>query len=110
MSPRASRALATTLALLTLAITVVAMVLLVPDSAVQGSGPYGVTIVLLAVTFSIVGWLIASRRSENRIGWMLDLASLSGDIADVVDTTLHPSRIGVWLREPAPNVSRPTTP
>ena len=71
MSPRASRALATTLALLTLAMTVVAMVLLVPDSAVQGPGSYVVTIVLLAVTFSIVGWLIASRRSENRIGWML---------------------------------------
>ncbi len=73
MSPRASRALATTLALLTLAMTVVAMVLLVPDSAVQGLGPFGsngVTIVLLALTFSIVGWLIAARRSENRIGWM----------------------------------------
>ena len=73
MSPRASRALATTLALLTLAMTVVAMVFLVPDSAVLGSeqlGSIGVAIVILAVTFSIVGWLIAARRSENRIGWM----------------------------------------
>ena len=73
MSPRASRALATTLAVLTLAMTVGAMVFLVPDSAVLGSeqlGSIGVAIVILAVTISIVGWLIAARRSENRIGWM----------------------------------------
>ena len=74
MSPGASRAVATTLALVTLAMEVAAIILLVPDSAVPGLGPFGsngVTGLLLAVTFAIVGWLIASRRSENRIGWML---------------------------------------
>ena len=40
----------------------------------------------------------------------VDLASLSGDIARVVDTTLHPIRIGVWLRAPRQDVSRRTTP
>jgi len=35
----------------------------------------------------------------------MDLASVSGDIAGVVDTALHPSTIGVWIRR-----SRPTTP
>ena len=46
----------------------------------------------------------------ERLRDQVDLASLSGEIAGVVDSTLHPSQIGVWLREPAPNVSRPTTP
>jgi hypothetical protein len=40
----------------------------------------------------------------------VDLTSLSRDIADVVETALRPSSIGVWLRQPAPSPSRPTTP
>ena len=35
----------------------------------------------------------------------VDLASVSGDIVGVVDTALHPSSIGVWIRR-----SGPTTP
>jgi len=35
----------------------------------------------------------------------VDLSSLSVDFAGVVDTALHPSTIGVWIRQ-----SRPTTP
>ena len=46
----------------------------------------------------------------ERLRDQVDLASLSGDFAGVVDTALRPSKIGVWLREPAPKVSRPTTP
>jgi hypothetical protein len=32
----------------------------------------------------------------------VDLESLSGDIADVVDTALRPTKIGVWIRRPGP--------
>jgi hypothetical protein len=32
----------------------------------------------------------------------VDLASLRGDIAGVVDTALRPSRVGVWIRRPGP--------
>ncbi len=46
----------------------------------------------------------------ERLRDQVDVASLSGDIAGVVDVALRPSKIGVWLREPAPNVSRPTKP
>ena len=35
----------------------------------------------------------------------VDLASVSGDIVGVVDTALHPTTIGVWIRRP-----RPTSP
>jgi hypothetical protein len=40
----------------------------------------------------------------------VDLTSLSGDIAGVVETALSPRSVGVWLRESAPSPSRPTTP
>jgi hypothetical protein len=40
----------------------------------------------------------------------VDLSSISNDIADVVETALRPSTIGVWLREPEPSQSRPGTP
>jgi len=40
----------------------------------------------------------------------VDLASVSGDIVGVVDTALHPSTIGVWIRKPALDTSRPVTP
>ena len=46
----------------------------------------------------------------GRLREQVDLASLGGDIAGVVDIALRPTKIGVWLRKPAPNVSRPTTP
>jgi hypothetical protein len=46
----------------------------------------------------------------DRLREEVDLAELRGDITDVVETALHPRTIGVWLREPAPNTSRPVTP
>jgi hypothetical protein len=46
----------------------------------------------------------------ERLREEVDLAALRGDITDVVETTLHPSTIGVWLRKPAPNTSRLVTP
>ena len=46
----------------------------------------------------------------ERLRDQVDLASLSGEIAGVVDSTLHPSRIGVWLRAPGRDVSHSTTP
>ena len=41
----------------------------------------------------------------ERLRDQVDLPSLSGDMASVVDTALRPSKIGVWIRP-----SRPTTP
>lgn len=35
----------------------------------------------------------------------VDLATVSGDIVGVVDTALHPSTIGVWIRRPGPTIS-----
>ena len=32
----------------------------------------------------------------------VDLAAVSGDIVGVIDTALHPSTIGVWIRRPGP--------
>ncbi|MHB8398780.1 MAG: hypothetical protein ACYDCI_07600 [Candidatus Limnocylindrales bacterium] len=77
MSARTSRAVATALTLLAFAIEAVALILLVPASAVPGLGNFGsngVASLLLALTFPIVGWLIASRRGENRVGWMFLVA------------------------------------
>lgn len=34
----------------------------------------------------------------------VDLASVSGDIVSVVDTALHPSTIGVWIRRPGTTI------
>ncbi len=46
----------------------------------------------------------------ERLRDQVDLASLSGDIAGVVDTALRPSKTGVWLRAPRRDVSRPMGP
>ncbi len=46
----------------------------------------------------------------QRLRSEVDLASLEGDIAVTVVSTLRPSSIGVWLRLPVPSPSRPTTP
>jgi len=72
VSPRASRAVATTVALLALALEAAAGVLAVRDVAATGVpvGSNGVSVLILGASFPVVGWLIASRRRENRIGWM----------------------------------------
>jgi hypothetical protein len=46
----------------------------------------------------------------ERLRDQVDLASLSGEIAGVVDGALRPSRIEVWLRAPRRDLSHPTTP
>ena len=74
MSPRASRAVATTLVLLALAMEVGAVALYFANTAkaeLQPLGFNGVASLILVVTLPSIGWLIASRRRENRIGWML---------------------------------------
>jgi hypothetical protein len=72
VSPRASRAVATTVALLALALEAAAGVLFARDVAATSVavGSNGVSVLILGASFPVVGWLIASRRRENRIGWM----------------------------------------
>ena len=74
MSPGASRAVATTLALLTTVLAVVSVALYFANTAkaeLQPLGFNGVASLILVVTLPSIGWLIASRRRENRVGWML---------------------------------------
>jgi len=46
----------------------------------------------------------------ERLREQVDLASLTDDIAWTVDAALRPSKIGVWLRAPRRDGSRPTGP
>jgi len=75
VSPRASRALATILALLTAALVVgISALSVAPNSAPSETSPWDfhtVTSLILIVTLPGIGWLVATRRPENRIGWML---------------------------------------
>jgi hypothetical protein len=45
-----------------------------------------------------------AERTATDLGELLrdevDLASVSGDIVGVVDTALHPSKVGIWIRRP----------
>jgi hypothetical protein len=57
----------------------VTIALIVPSVATPTSvpfGTYGVLTLVGAVTYPIVGWLVASRRPENPIGWILLLEGL----------------------------------
>ena len=74
MSPRAARAVATALALLTTALAVGSVALYFANTAKAQLPPLGfngVASLILVATLPSIGWLIASRRRENRIGWML---------------------------------------
>jgi hypothetical protein len=75
VSPRASRALATILALMAGALVVgILAISLAPNTARSEVSPwsfFNVSSLILVVTLPGIGWLIASRRPENRIGWML---------------------------------------
>lgn len=73
MSPSVLRAAATILALLALALVAASGLLLMRDVAASGVALTGnsVAALILASTFTVVGWLITSRRHENRIGWMV---------------------------------------
>jgi hypothetical protein len=73
VSPRGLRAAATLLALLALALVAASGLLLVRDVAASGVALTGNSIaaLILASTFTVVGWLITFRRHENRLGWMV---------------------------------------
>jgi len=69
---------ATTLLLLALAMEVAAVALYVANTAkaeLQPLGFNGVGSLIIVVTFASIGWLIASRRRENRVGWILLVGS-----------------------------------
>ena len=74
------RALAAVMAVTSLAMLSVSIVLLIPNAAgrpVSDFGPTGVVGLVVSATYPMVGWLIASRRPENRIGWIFLVAGLS---------------------------------
>ena len=77
---RGSRRLATALAIWALAMTAGALVLMVPNSSgtsLEYLGFNGVGGLMLGTIYPILGWLIATRRPENRIGWMFLVIGLS---------------------------------
>lgn len=71
--PRTSPVMATAFALLALVLVAAAGVLVVVDVAATRVPLSGNTVaaLLLGATFPVVGWLVASRRRDNSIGWML---------------------------------------
>ncbi|HEY7971186.1 MAG TPA: hypothetical protein VID95_14410 [Candidatus Limnocylindrales bacterium] len=80
MSAGGSRRLATALAIWALAMTAGALVLMVPNSSgtsLEDLGFNGVGGLMLGTIYPILGWLIATRRPENRIGWMFLVIGLS---------------------------------
>jgi hypothetical protein len=71
---------ATTLAVVGLTLEGLALVLLVlnlPSSKVASLGSNGLSAILAGLTFPIIGWLIATRRPENPIGWMFLVVAVS---------------------------------
>ena len=75
MSHRAAAWLAWSLCLLCVALAVASLILALLNGRTLGeifmtSGPLIVTLATLIVSFSVVGALIASHRSENLIGWI----------------------------------------
>ena len=80
MTARGSGRLAAALAAVALAMTVGATLLMIPNSAgtsLQDLGFNGVGGLLLGTIYPILGWLIASRRRENSIGWLFLVIGLS---------------------------------
>ena len=80
MSAGGPRRLAAVLAIVALAMEAVALALLVPNLAEPmfvRLGLNGVGNLVLGATYPIVGWMIASRRRENPIGWIFLVVGLS---------------------------------
>jgi len=76
----ALRRLATLLVIANATMVAVSLVLLLPNMALPSFVPlgfFGMAAFVLAVTFSLVGWLIVSRGPANRIGWLFLLIGLS---------------------------------
>lgn len=74
------RRLAAVLAAIALALEAVSLVLLIPNSTVtslQQLGFNGVGGAVAGATYPLVGWLIASRRPRNPIGWIFLAVGLS---------------------------------
>ncbi|HEY7969452.1 MAG TPA: hypothetical protein VID95_05600, partial [Candidatus Limnocylindrales bacterium] len=75
-----TRRLAAILAGISLAALVATVTLLVQNAAGRSLTDYGVNGVfglVLSATYPIVGWLIASRRPGNPIGWIMLAVGLS---------------------------------
>jgi hypothetical protein len=80
MTDLSLRRLAAVLALVALAMEAVSLVLLIPNSAVRSleqMGFNGVGGAVAGATYPLVGWLIASRRPRNPIGWIFLAIGLS---------------------------------
>jgi hypothetical protein len=80
MSAGATRRLAAFMAITALAMLVASVVILVPNAAgrtLADLGANGVGGIILSGTYPIVGWMIASRRPGNRIGWIFLVVGLS---------------------------------
>src|SRR6185436_10451754 len=78
-NPRWARRLATILAATTILMSVAALILLIPNTAVPAFIPlgfFGAAAFVLGVGYAAVGWLIVSRSPANRIGWLLLLVGL----------------------------------
>jgi hypothetical protein len=80
MTDSTLRRLAAVLALVALAMEAVSLVLLIPNSRVvslEQLGFNGVGGTVAGATYPLVGWLIASRRPRNPIGWIFLAIGLS---------------------------------
>jgi len=78
-NPKWARRLATLLAATTILMSIAALILLIPNTAVPSFIPlgfFGAAAFVLGVGYAAVGWLIVSRSPANRIGWLLLLVGL----------------------------------
>ncbi len=92
MSANVAPRLATVVAIASLtmvAATLVLMVKILGTRPLTDLGPNGVSGLVLGATYPIVGWLIASRRPENRIGWIFLVVGLSQSLEGL--STLYAS-------------------
>jgi hypothetical protein len=80
MSARGAQRLAALVAIASLAMVVASIVLLIPNAAgrpLSEFGSNGAAGLAISCTYPVVGWLIASRRPGNRIGWIFLVVGLS---------------------------------
>jgi len=80
MSSRGAQRLAALVAITSIAMVVASIVLLIPNAAgrpLAEFGSNGAAGLAVSCTYPIVGWLIASRRPGNRIGWIFLVVGLS---------------------------------
>jgi hypothetical protein len=106
MSIRAARWLAVSAWVISLALVVLGAILFLANRSTENRvEPYLVNLVVAALAFSTVGWLrkkydaarilkayAAGLRDET------DLARLSGTLISVVEKTVQPEHVSLWLR------------